>query len=118
MTNKKEALLKLKERIQTQGIYPHEYLTKLETGECRYCAVGHLMQICGINVGTLVENSQNSSRITSISKELIQPLIDQGFDYSELNQIQKYNDSLEVNKLDKLYNYIDKLSAQEQEEVL
>jgi hypothetical protein len=112
--DKVTALVELKERINTVGYNQCEYIVANADGPC-YCSIGHLMNICGVDLKPFVEDdSLNSTNIRAIGVDnLIKPLLELGFTLIELDNIQERNDDGDKGLLN---TYIDVLIARNEEE--
>jgi hypothetical protein len=54
--NKEQALVELKERINTVGFIQHQYIEEKEDGTKCFCSVGHLLDICGMDMNPILED--------------------------------------------------------------
>jgi len=94
LANKKRVLEKLKKKVQKHGVITAEYVGNMGGKTC-YCAVGHLMTLCGVDMEE-VKMMYNSDVIgvfeNSNRRKLIQPMLDEGFTMSDLRRLQIIND--------------------------
>jgi hypothetical protein len=90
--NKLDILKQAKENIQRDGVIDYQYVGVVEGKEC-FCAVGHLMNVCGMDLTLYREDKfYNGEPVYLIQDDFI-PLIDKGFSISELEILQKTNDA-------------------------
>ena len=94
MAEKKILLEKLRNRIQLGEEFAVEQYVEEYNGRVCYCAVGHLLKDCGIDLTDLKEDYFiNSRRIDSNDlTQYAKPLLDVGFELDELRKIQSLND--------------------------
>lgn len=106
---KKEALQVLKNRIKTDGVIKYSYIKKDDEGKACYCAVGHLMDICGVDMEIFQDDAElNGESIERAYRQddIFQPVKELGFTIDELHIMQSYNDGQDV---DRLTQYIEAL---------
>jgi hypothetical protein len=108
--NKIDALLELRKVVEEKGTIRDFY----NVDDC-FCAVGHLMNICGTEFSTtFIHDRPNSFSIVSIiNRELdeAKPLLEAGFTSYELSRLQSVNDHFEGDESRKteVIKYIDGL---------
>jgi hypothetical protein len=108
MVNKKvELLTKLKKRIKEQGTIKFKYKETVNN-ECKFCAVGHVMDICGTDWSNLTEDSWlNGAGVGGFYREFpIDNVFRNGLPLNELGMLQEYND---VGGSEAVIKYIDEL---------
>lgn len=98
--NKIEALKALKKRILDDGTGKYRYIeVDNATGECTYCAVGHLMDIYGVDVKKLDGNELNGLIVTRLDNTFLNDVMKAGFTIEELRDLQFLNDDGYVSDL-------------------
>jgi hypothetical protein len=104
-----QTLNELKSRIQEQGTIKREYVKRNEDGSCSFCAVGHLLDIKGIDIGR-IEESYNKVGIDNLPEDVILTLEEAGFAEDQLMDMQILNDNFNTNERRKqaLVSFIDK----------
>lgn len=106
------ALVELKERINTVGFNRYQYIgVDEDTGQKCFCSVGHLLDICGVDMEPILEDEEiNSYPVTNYRtrEAVVEPLLELGFTETQLDRIQTLNDA--DNKAT-LNSYIDGLIA-------
>lgn len=130
--NKIEVLETVKKRVEEQGVSQYRYVDASESSntEC-FCAVGHVMAVCGVNLDLFKENSflnrygidrmfrSDAPEMTDLEQPILDdyildPLKEAGFTFMELASIQELNDSLDedehrkvavIEKLDRMIAY-------------
>lgn len=95
MSKKLRTLQKLRKKVQKYGVIDCEYIRERDGKDC-YCAVGHLMNVCGVDMDT-IKSCYNGDNIGSFdvsnAEKLIQPILDEGFHMLDLQRLQGVNDS-------------------------
>lgn len=94
---KVDALKRLKKKVLKYGVIGYQYVGKNPDGKRCHCAVGHLMNLCGVDMDK-ISMTCNSEIISMVSQEsvggnIIAPLLEVGFTVSELNKLQTVNDN-------------------------
>lgn len=100
-------LTQLKERVQKQGVIRGAYIEQKADGSCQFCAVGHLMDIAGIDRQQIILNI-NDDNVDTLSGFYLNPLTSAGIKDEELQLLQEINDDNTIGK-DEIVEYITKL---------
>ena len=102
---KRYALQKLHQHIlDGEPLARHQYVLRTQNGNCHYCAVGFLMNACGLVLEDIESDDHLNGRAIhtgSFEKE-IKALEGFGFSLAELKLIQNYNDNLEYDQMVRL----------------
>ena len=106
--DKKVALHRLRSLVVNgEPLARSRYVEQIDGKTC-YCAVGHLMKECGIDLTPIAEQPELNEMeiIFDEFKEIRATLEQYGFTYYELKEIQFYND---VSDYEGMLRFIDKL---------
>ena len=98
--NKMDMLVKLKDYIEEEGVIQNNYCK-----DGKYCSVGYLMHLTGIEDDFLEEIE---STILDISKKTdgLDLVLEKGFTTFELEILMAMNDE---NSLEELYEYVERM---------
>lgn len=96
MKTRTEVYQEFKQRIEEQGFREHEYVQYIDGKDC-YCAVGHVMAICGVDIDTITDDgADNTMAIGTFPAEDLMPLLEYGLTVDELSALQAINDNTDV----------------------
>lgn len=101
MTVKETALRKLQRSlVNGEELAIHEYVENRFGRKC-YCAVGHLMKECGVDMETLEDDSHLNTRAIFFDGlyPMVQVMEKQGFTLEELETLQEFNDKRDFESL-------------------
>ena len=110
MTEREIALRKLQSAlINDEVLAIHEYIEN-RFGKTCYCAVGHLMKECGIDLAPLLEDEHLNTRAIFHDglSDMVEKMQEKGFILEELETLQHFNDKQDF---DSLLSYVNRLLA-------